>query len=86
MRRSIGTAAAAFAIFIGSSMVSVAAETGGAPSAGEKVPARLLRTVLAVRVQHTIPIHRRLPRLEWNRSGSEMGSDTSTHNPAGKKD
>jgi hypothetical protein len=41
MRCRIGTAVAAFVIFIGSSIVSLAAETGGAPSSGEKGGGRL---------------------------------------------
>ena len=87
MRRSIGTAAAAFAIFIGSSMVSLAAETGGAPSAGEKVAG----SPSADGIGSTSSTHNPNPPPSTatgmeNRSGSEMGSDTSTQNPTGKKD
>ena len=58
-------------IFIGSGIVSLAAETGGAPSSGERGwPAHLLRRALAVLVPHTIPT-RRLTRLEW-KIGAEL--------------
>jgi hypothetical protein len=80
MRRSIGTAAAAFAIFIGSSMVSLAAETGGAPSAGEKGVAG---SPSGEGIGSTSSTHNPNPPPSTptgmeNRSGSEMGSDTST--------
>ena len=86
MRRKIGTAAAAFVIFIGSSIVSLAAETGGAPS-GEKGVAG---SPSAEGIGSTSSTHNPNPSTNAtgmeNRSGTEMGSDASTHNPAGKKD
>jgi hypothetical protein len=84
MRRSIGTAAAAFAIFIGSSMVSLAAERHQREK--RELPARLRGKVLAVPVQHTIPIRRRLPRLEWKIGAEAKWAAIHQHNPAGKKD
>ena len=87
MRRRIGTAAAAFVIFIGSNIVSLAAETGGAPSSGEKGVAG---SPSAEGIGSTSSTHNPNPSTSAtgmeNRSGTEMGSDSSTHNPAGKKD
>ena len=73
MRRRIGTAAAAFVIFIGSSIVSLAAETGGAPSSGEKGVAG---SPSAEGIGSTSSTHnpnptRRLARLEW-KIGAEL--------------
>ena len=87
MRRRTGTVAAAFVIFIGCSIVSLAAETSGAPSSGEKGVAG---SPSAEGIGSTSSTHNPNPSTSAtgmeNRSGTEMGSDTSTHNPAGKKD
>jgi hypothetical protein len=87
MRRKIGTAAVPFVVLIGSNMVSIAAETGGAPSAGEKGVAG---SPNAEGMGSTSSTHNPNPSSNAtgmeNRTGTEMGNDTSTHNPAGKKD
>jgi hypothetical protein len=87
MHRKIRTAAAVFAVLIGSSMISFAAETGGAPSIGEKGVAGSPK---AEGIGSTSSTHNPNPSANatgmQNRAGTEIGSDTSTHNPAGKKD
>jgi hypothetical protein len=87
MRGKIGIAAATFVLLIGSSLVCFAAENGGAPSTGEKGVAG---SPTAEGIGSTSSTHNPNPSSNAtgmeNRSGTEMGTDTSTHNPAGKKD
>jgi hypothetical protein len=89
MHRKIGIAAAAFVLCIGSSGLSLAAETvapstngvGGAPTAEG--------------IGSTSSTHNPNPNanpaskqtgMENRGSAETMGTDTSTHNPTGKKD
>ena len=84
MRRNIGIAAAAFVICIGSSGLSLAAETGAPSEKG------VAGSPTAEGIGSTSSTHNPKPSSNEtgmeNRSDTEMGSDTSTHNPAGKKD
>src|SRR5437763_16258647 len=87
MHRKIGIAAAAFVLCIGSSGLSLAAETvapstqgvGGSPTAEG--------------IGSTSSTHNPNPNPASKETGMEnrgsaetMGTDTSTHNPTGKKD
>lgn len=86
MYRKVGTAAAAFVLLVGSITASFA-ETGGSLSAGEN---GVGGSPQQEGIGNTSSTHNPNPShpstgME-NRSGTEMGSDTSTHNPGGKKD
>jgi hypothetical protein len=85
MRRKIGIAAAAFVLCIGSSALSLAAETA-APSTkgGGGDPT-------AEGIGSTSSTHNPTPNPASRQTGMEnrgtkMGTGSSTHNPTGKKD
>jgi hypothetical protein len=84
LRGNIVTAAVAFVLLIGGSGLSLAAETGGAPSGGKNGVAGFP----TAKDSSTSSAHnpKSSERDQMEHRATEIGSDTSTHNPAGKKD
>jgi hypothetical protein len=87
MRHQTRIAAAAFILCIGSSGLALAAETGGAPSEGKNGVAGFptAKDTASTSSAHNTESSSNATGME-NRGSAEMGTDTSTHNPTGKKD
>ena len=81
LHRNIVTAAVAFVLFIGGIGLSLAAETGGAPSGGKNGVAGFPTAKDSGSTSSARP-----NATEMEHRATEIGSDTSSHNPAGKKD
>ena len=87
MHRNIGTTAAAFVLFIGASGLSLAAETAAPSTQGVGGDPN------APGIGNTSSTHNPNPNPASKETGMEnrgsaetMGTDTSTHNPTGKKE
>jgi hypothetical protein len=85
MHRNIGTAAVAFVLLIGASGLALAAETV-APSkdgVGGSPTAEGIGNTSSTHNPNPNPASR---QTGMENRGTEMGTDSSTHNPTGKKD
>jgi hypothetical protein len=87
MHRNIGKAAVAFVLFLGASGLALAAETAAPSTKG------VGGDPTAPGIGNTSSTHNPNPNPASRQTGMEnrgsaetMGTDTSTHNPTGKKD
>jgi hypothetical protein len=79
MRRNIAIAAAALVLCIGSSSLSFGAETTAPGTPGTPATGNTGST-------HNSNSNPAAKETGMERRGADVGTDTSTHNPTGKKD
>ena len=85
MHRKIGIAATAFVLCIGSSGLSLAAETA-APSTQGVGGSPTEEGIGSTSSTHNPNPNPAAKETGMERRGADVGTDSSTHNPTGKKD